>query len=142
MFYHICSIVKRFCSTPVLVNQQSITIDKTKLVLYPTPETSSNPIELNANIFATELETDPSSNTDLWTLLEIKTWFENVIYYYALREAFRRLEDFSSADRYEREHDKLMIKYKDEVKNTTNSIVVKTGIPQTLDPNDFATLTN
>ena len=117
------------------------TIDKTKLVLYPTPSTNSNPIELNANQFATDLDTSPSSTTDQNTLLEIKEWFENVIYYYALTEAFERLEDFASADRQLLKHDKLMIKYKDEVRNPTNSVVVKHKVPSSLNPNRFFTLT-
>ena len=64
------------------------TIDKTKLVLYPTPLSNSNAIELNANQIATDLVTDPSVTTDTGTALEIKEWYESVIYYYALSEAF------------------------------------------------------
>lgn len=117
-------------------------IDKTKLRLYPTPQSASNPIELNSNVYATDLETDPSSATDENTDLEIKEWFENVIYYYALTEAFSRLEDFASADRYERKHEKLFIRYKDEVRNTTNNIVIKRGHRKVIDPNYYSTLTN
>jgi hypothetical protein len=118
------------------------TIDKKQVVLYPTPQTSSNPIELNSNIYATDLDTDPSSSTDENTPLEIKEWFENVIYYYALNEAFSRLEDFASADRYERKHDKLFIQYKKEVSNTTNSVVVKHDSNRRVNPNYNPTLTN
>ncbi len=100
-------------------------IDKTKLVLYPTPVTNSLPIELNANIFATDLETDPSVSTDESTQLEIKEGYENVIYYYCLNEAYERQEDTTLWDRQLNKYEKLMKEYKDEVKNSTNSVVVK-----------------
>jgi len=100
------------------------TIDKTELFIYPTPETDSNPIELNANEYATALVTDPAVTTDQTTELEIKKGFENVIYYYALNEAYNRLEDFASADRYLIKFEKLDASYKKEVRNTTNNIVV------------------
>jgi hypothetical protein len=117
------------------------TVDKTKLVLYPNPLSNGNAIELNANAFATDLNTDPSVTTDQGTTLEIKEGYKNVIYYYVLSEAFSRLEDFASADRYERKQDKIMVKYKDEVRNPTNSVVVKHGIQDTVDPNRHSVLT-
>jgi len=102
-------------------------VDKGQVVLFPTPETSSNAIELNANIYATDLVIDPSVTTDSTTELEIKEGFENVIYYYALMEAFTRLEDFASADRYSVKFEKLFKGYEKKVHNTTNSVVVKRG---------------
>ena len=117
------------------------TIDKAKLVLFPTPETSSLPIELNANQYATDLNTDPALTTDQATALEIKEWYENVIYYYALTEALARLEDFAASDRYERKQEKLELKYIKEVKNPTNSVVVKSWTKSFQDPNHYNILT-
>ena len=54
---------------------------------------------------------------------------------------FSRLEDFASSDRYLNKHDKLMVTYKDEVRNPTNSVVVKHGIEDTVDPNRYSVLT-
>jgi len=117
-------------------------IDKTQLVLYPTPESNSLPIEINANQLATDLEIDPSSSTDQNTALEIKEWYENVIYYYCLVEAFTRLEDFASADRYERKYNTMWKDYKNEVRKSTNNIVVKKWISDTINPNYYSVLTN
>jgi len=100
------------------------TIDKTELYIYPTPVTSSLPIELNSNEFATDLETSPSVTTDQTTALEIKESFSNVIYYYALNEAYERLEDFASADRQLVKYEKIMKKYVDDVSNPTNDITI------------------
>lgn len=118
------------------------TIDKTKLVLFPTPETSSLPIELNANIYATDLNTDPSASTDQNTDLQIKEAYQNVIFYYSLYQAFRRLEDFASADRYQADYKEMLQDYKDEVRNPTNNIVVKSGLQNFSNPNNFPILTN
>lgn len=117
-------------------------VDKTELVLYPTPATSSNAIDLNSNVYATDLETDPSVTTDENTQLEIKEWFENVIYFYALVEAYSRLEDFSNADRYQVKYEKLFKRYQDDVKNTTNSVVIKRWAWRAVNPNYYSTLTN
>ena len=117
------------------------TVDKNEVYLYPVPETDSNPIELNANQKGTDLETDPASSTDSTTALEIKEWYENVIYYYLLSMAYMRLEDVWLADRFEWKHEKLLKRYKEEVWNPTNSIVVwwwRAGIQN---PNNFTTLT-
>lgn len=117
------------------------TIDKTKLNLYPTPATSSNVIELNANIYATDLDTDPNSSIDETTELEIKEWFENVIYYYALNEAYERQEDVSLWDRQEAKYTNILKDYKNEVRNSTNSVVVKHNWNNTVNPNRNFTLT-
>lgn len=117
------------------------TIDKTKLYIYPTPTSSSLPITLNANQFATDLVTDPAVTTDQTTDLEIKEWYENVIYYYALNEAYNRLEDFASADRYLNKFEKLEDTYKKEVRSATNSIIVWSGRRRPTNPNDNPTLT-
>lgn len=116
------------------------TLDKTKLVLYPTPVTSSLPIELNANVYATDLVTDPSVTTDENTALEIKEGFENVIYYYCLNEAYERQEDTSMWDRQLNKFTTLMKTYRDEVRNSTNSVVVRHGVPRRINRN--FTLTN
>jgi len=118
------------------------TIDKTELYIYPTPDTSSLPIELNANEFATDLETDPGVTTDQATDLQIKEWFENVIYYYALNEAYNRLEDFASADRYQVKFEKLEKRYINEVRNSTNNIVIWWVKRDYVNPNYYSTLTN
>ena len=117
------------------------TVDKTELYIYPTPTSNSLPIELNANQYATDLETDPAVTTDQTTALEIKEWYENVIYYYALMEAFERLEDFASSDRQLEKHEKLMKKYVDEVRNPTNNIVVWWGRTRPVNPNNNPILT-
>ena len=116
------------------------TLDKNKLVLFPTPETSALPIELNANVFATDLVTDSGSSSDENTELEIKEWFENVIYYYCLNEAYERQEDTTLWDRQLNKFTTLMKTYRDEVRNSTNSVVVRHGIPNRIN-RDF-TLTN
>lgn len=118
------------------------TIDKSEIQIYPTPVTSSNPIELNAWQIATDLETSPSVTTDQTTDLQIKEWYENVIYYYTLWEAFNRLEDFASADRYERKFEKINKDYKNEVRNPTNSVIVKRWNTRFIDPNHYNILTN
>jgi len=118
------------------------TIDKAQLVLYPTPETDSLPIELNANAYATDLDTDPWETTDKTTDLEIKEWYEDTIYYYALTEWFYRLEDFTSWDRYNKRFEEMFQSYKTEVKNPTNSVVVKGSTGYVENPNYYNTLTN
>ena len=111
------------------------TIDKNEIYIYPTPATNSNPIEVNAWEIATDLVTDPAVTTDQTTDLQIKEWYENVIYYYALNEAFSRLEDFASADRYDIKFEKLDKKYRNEVRNSTNSVVIKSGATGLTNPN-------
>jgi len=111
------------------------TVDKNKIFIYPTPSTSSNPIEVNAWQIATDLVTDPAVTTDQTTDLQIKEWYENTIYYYVLAEAFNRLEDFASADRYERKFETMNKWYKNEVRNSTNSIVIKSWTTDYTDPN-------
>lgn len=118
------------------------TIDKNELFIYPTPVSNSLPIELNAWQIATDLDTDPSATTDQTTDLQIKEWYENVIYYYVLTEAFSRLEDFASWDRYDKKFDKIDLKYRNEVKNSTNSVVLKKWWTRFVDPNYYNTLTN
>jgi len=118
------------------------TIDKSEIYIYPTPVSNSNPIELNAWQIATDLETDPSVTTDQTTDLQIKEWYENTIYYYVLAEAFNRLEDFASADRYERKFDVMERKYKNEVRNPSNSVVISKWNTQFVNPNYYNTLTN
>jgi hypothetical protein len=117
------------------------TIDKTQLFIYPTPTSNSLPIELNANEFATDLNTDPSASTDIATALEIKEWYENVIYYYTLSEAFNRLEDFASGDRYLNKFEKIEKTYKNEVRNSTNNIVVSSSTRWAVNPNLYPTIT-
>lgn len=118
------------------------TLDKTQLYIYPTPSSNSLPIELNANEYATSLVTDPWVTTDQNTALAIKEGYENVIYYYALSEAFHRLQDFSSADRYVAKFEKLQKKYENEVRSATNSVVVWGVRRRPLNPNKYPTLTN
>jgi len=118
------------------------TIDKAELFIYPTPVSNSLPIELNAWQIAADLDTDPSASTDTATALEIKEWYENVIYYYWLNEAYNRQEDFASADRYDVKFKELFKKYKDEVSNPTNNIVVWWKSPRVINPNYYSTLTN
>jgi len=116
------------------------TIDKNKLFIYPTPESNSLPIELNAGQIATDLDTSTWS-ADETTDLQIKEWYENVIYYYVLTEAYYRQEDVSMWDRYERKFEKLQKKYENEVRNTTNSVVVSKWWISIVDPNNYTTLT-
>jgi len=118
------------------------TIDKSEIYLYPTPATNSNPIEVNAWQIATDLVTDPAVTTDQTTDLQIKEWYENTIYYYALSEAFNRLEDFASWDRYNIKYEKMFKNYKSEVRNPTDSIVVKAWSTGFINPNYYSTLTN
>ena len=118
------------------------TIDKTKLYIFPTPSSSSLPIELNVNEYATDLIIDPDDATDIDTDLSIKEWFENVIYYSALTEAFERLEDFASSDRQEVKKEKIMKKYVNDVRNPSNSVVVWWGRVRNINPNCDPILTN
>lgn len=117
------------------------TIDKDEIFIYPTPASSSNTIEVNASQYATDLSTDPGATTDQNTNLEIKEWYENVIYYYALHMAYMRLEDVWLADRYEIKHEKLLDKYKWEVSNPTNSILVSSWYRRPSNPNDYTVFT-
>ena len=117
------------------------TIDKSELYIYPTPVSNSLPIELNAWQIATDLETSPSVTTDQTTDLQIKEWYENVIYYYSLSEAYNRLEDFASWDRYDVKFEKINKDYKNEVRNPTNSVVIKKWNTRFIDPNYYNTLT-
>ena len=117
------------------------TVDKWELYIFPTPETASLPIELNANKYATDLITDPSVLTDQATKLEIKEWYENVIYYYALTEAFNRLEDFASWDRYDNKFKEMFKDYKKEVRSPTNNIIVWGKSEGIINPNYYNTLT-
>ena len=115
-------------------------IDKAKLYIYPTPTSNSLPIEINGNIYATDLNTSPSVTTDQNTILEIKEWYENVIYFYALMEAYSRLEDYTSADRYQAKQKEIERKFIEEVRNPTNSIIVW-GKKDFIDPNYYNRLT-
>ena len=117
------------------------TIDKGELYIYPTPSTSSLPIEVNANQYATQLNTKANSSTDNTTELDIKQWYENIIYYYWLSEAYLRLEEVWLADRYDIKHEKLMKKYRQEVNNPTNNPVVKYWESGIINPNNYPLIT-
>lgn len=118
------------------------TIDKNELFIFPTPITNSLPIELNAGQIATDLNTDPSVTTDQATALEIKEWYEDTIFYYALERAFFRLEDFASSDRSKIDFKDMMKDYKKEVSNPGNSVVIWWRDTRRVNRDYYSILTN
>lgn len=120
---------------------QYFCINNNEILFYPTFVSNSNEITINWTEKMVDMETDSSSSDNEDTELDIKEWYENVIFYRALEYAYLRINELSLADRFWLKADRLFERFKNEVSAWTNSILIKNWSSKPLNPNDFTEFT-
>jgi hypothetical protein len=74
---------------------------------------------------ATSFDISPSSNSWKDTNVEIKYWFEELVYLYVMNDIYKMWQNFAWAREFKREFDELLVKYKNELLNQADTGVVK-----------------